>query len=288
MYRNISYLFLILLIQFSSSQLVWAQDYSFHRYFQSTITIDDPFIGDKLILSDIRTESPAVNGGDTWTTNPQLLFGKRITPDLQATIIGSYLHIQNPRQATQNGFDNWVIGLRYNVFQIPQTSTTFSIALNATLGGTGSRIVNATSTTSISPQILLGQGFLALPDCIKYLRPLGLFLEISPNIVTSNMTTNNITIGTAIEYSLPFLQEMIENFHVRLLDHLVPIVEFPFTICTQGSCHGRTTGTINPGLIFFNRCGQVGFEAIIPSNSYTGSKVGGVIQLHLFLDSILI
>jgi hypothetical protein len=275
-------LFFVLLISCKSA---WAEEYLDNHFFLSTIFINDPLVSDKLIVTNTRTESPAENGGDIWTTNPQILYGKTITKNLQISLTESYLHIQNPGQNTENGFDDLNVGARYNVFHHPQSI--FSIALNAAIGGSGSHIVNAASTTTISPEILFAQGFANISDHLKYLKPFSLFIAIAPAIVTSDYTVTSVNVGAAIEYNLPFLQQYIEHFNSPLVEHLVPIIEFPFNICTQGICDGKTTGTINPGLIAFNEYGQFGFEAMIPSNSDTGNKVGGVIQVHLYLDNLL-
>jgi hypothetical protein len=50
---------------------------------------------------------------------------------------------------------------------------------------------------------------------------------------------------------------------------------------------GRTTGTINPGIIWFGRYVQVGIEAVVPVNERSGKNVGVVGQLHFYLDDIL-
>ena len=47
-----------------------------------------------------------------------------------------------------------------------------------------------------------------------------------------------------------------------------------------------TTGTINPGLIWVGSYFQVGVEAIIPVNRDSGTGVGVLGQLHLYLDDI--
>ena len=47
-----------------------------------------------------------------------------------------------------------------------------------------------------------------------------------------------------------------------------------------------TTGTINPGVIWVGKYYQVGVEAMIPVNRQSGTGVGGIVQLHLFLDDI--
>jgi hypothetical protein len=48
----------------------------------------------------------------------------------------------------------------------------------------------------------------------------------------------------------------------------------------------RTTGTVNPGVIYVADKFQLGFEAIIPVNRASGDGVGVIGQLHLYLDDI--
>lgn len=47
-----------------------------------------------------------------------------------------------------------------------------------------------------------------------------------------------------------------------------------------------TTGTINPGVIWVGNYFQVGVEAIVPINRASGTGVGVLAQLHLYLDDI--
>ncbi len=56
--------------------------------------------------------------------------------------------------------------------------------------------------------------------------------------------------------------------------------------CLDRGCRGRTTGTINPGLIWFGRWGQLALESTIPVNSRSGNHVGILFQVHMYLDDI--
>jgi hypothetical protein len=47
-----------------------------------------------------------------------------------------------------------------------------------------------------------------------------------------------------------------------------------------------TTGTINPGAIWVGNTFQVGIEAWVPINRQSGTNVGVIAQLRLFLDDI--
>jgi hypothetical protein len=283
MHTTIRLLIILILIVISNSAL--PHGYIGKRFFPSAISQDEPFINDKIALPIFYTEGPGQNNQNIWTTNPKLEYAKTITHYFQASVTGSYLHINNPDGNTENGFDNWEIGVRYNLFLLPQTESIFSVALNSKIGGSGSHQVDSPQTT-ISPEVLFAQGLGPLPDALKFLKPIGFSISASPNITTSTSTVSSVSLGAAIEYDLPYLQQVVAHYNIPILDHLVPIVEFPFTVCTQGTCSGLTTGTIDPGIIVYGKYGQVATEAIIPANSKTGSKVGGVIQFYLYLDHV--
>jgi hypothetical protein len=268
------------------SEVAFSHGYLGERFFPSAIIEQEPFINDKVALPIFYSESPGAHGGEVWTTNPQLQYAKTITKNFQLSATGSYSHIHYPEGQAQNGFNNWQAGMRYNLFLYPHAQSMLSAGLNASIGGTGSHRVNAPSTTTLSPALLFAQGFGILPDSISWLRPLGLAVSLSPNLVTTNYAMNSVSWGGAIEYSLPYFNQFVGHVDSVVMDHLVPIIEFPFTTCTSNTCQGRTTGTIDPGIIVYNNYGQIGLEALIPSNHATGSKVGGVLQFYLYLENV--
>jgi hypothetical protein len=49
----------------------------------------------------------------------------------------------------------------------------------------------------------------------------------------------------------------------------------------------RTTGTLNPGLVYLADKYQLGVEAIIPVNRASGDNVGVIGNIHFFLEDIL-
>jgi hypothetical protein len=67
---------------------------------------------------------------------------------------------------------------------------------------------------------------------------------------------------------------------------MIPIVEFAMQTPLEGKLSGRTTGTINPGIIWFGRYVQIGLEAQIPVNERSGKNIGVLGQIHFFLDDI--
>ena len=69
-------------------------------------------------------------------------------------------------------------------------------------------------------------------------------------------------------------------------DALVPLVEFAFQTPTTPGFGQKTTGTINPGVIWAGQYSQLGIEALIPVNHQSGSTVGALAQVHFFLDDL--
>ena len=50
--------------------------------------------------------------------------------------------------------------------------------------------------------------------------------------------------------------------------------------------NNRTTGSVNPGIVYVADKVQIGAEAIIPINRVSGEGVGLLAQLNFFLDDI--
>ena len=74
----------------------------------------------------------------------------------------------------------------------------------------------------------------------------------------------------------------LKQFHCS-----VPITEFSFKTETSNfDRNERTTGTINPGLLYISDKYQLGVEAVIPINRASGEDVGVIANLHLFLEDI--
>ena len=67
---------------------------------------------------------------------------------------------------------------------------------------------------------------------------------------------------------------------------MIPLVELTFETPLEGQAKGKTTGTVNPGVIWAGKLFEVGVEAIIPINSWTGRNVGIRALLHFFLDDL--
>ena len=67
---------------------------------------------------------------------------------------------------------------------------------------------------------------------------------------------------------------------------MIPLVEVAVQIPVEGPQAGQSTGTVNPGVIWFGRYLQLGLELQIPINRESGMNVGVLAQLHFYLDDI--
>ena len=171
-------------------------------------------------------------------------------------------------------------------------------------GGTGEPAVGAEPFNTYAPTIWFGKGFGDLPDSAGWLRAFGLTGQVGYTIPSSSATvtidpdTGDVSIdnhpnflryGATLQYSMPYLKSSVVDLQLPdFLNHLIPIVEANFQT-PVGNAAGTgliTTGTVNPGVIWVGNYFQVAAEAIVPINRASGTGIGGMVQLHLYLDDI--
>jgi hypothetical protein len=68
---------------------------------------------------------------------------------------------------------------------------------------------------------------------------------------------------------------------------MIPLVEFAMETPVQGPQSGHTTGTINPGVIWFGRYLQLGPRAADPGEPGIRQERGPPRAAHFYLDDIL-
>jgi hypothetical protein len=99
--------------------------------------------------------------------------------------------------------------------------------------------------------------------------------------------------GLTFQYNLQYLQSYVRDIGLPApFNRMIPIVELPMQTSVQGA--SRTTGTVNPGIIWFGRYIQLGLEAVIPIHGNTidleseprQGSVGLLGQVHFYLDDI--
>jgi hypothetical protein len=247
------------------------------RVFPSTMSVDDPGVGDEANFQYGHQRVPGDNGDQSINTF-DVEYDKLITPRLAVSAGETYAMQNNPKT---RGFDNLDVGVKYLLYVNDAHEFMASVGLDAEIGGTGSRAI-ADNFSTLSPTIFAGKGMGDLPDSLAYLRPIALTGEAGPALTTGAGQPNAFNYGFTVQYSLPYLQQHVHDLGLpQPLSNIIPLVEVPLS-----RSQGQTTGTVNPGFIWINRYGQFGVEAQIPINRASGSHVGILVQAHIFFDDV--
>jgi hypothetical protein len=280
-----------------------------NRFFPATIGIDDPGVNDELSLPTVDSfktgDVPPVRQRDVSSE-----FSKRITEDFAVSFGTTYTFLGpiDPTAAGANGFQNLDTTFKYRVYRNPEHEFVMSVGLSVEWGGTGAENVGAETFNHYTPNVYFGKGLGDLPDSLSWIRPVAITGQVGYAIPERNFTTTfgtdpdtgNQTVdtqfhprvlnwGATIQYSMPYLKSAVIDLGLpEFIDHMIPLVEATLqtpvaNTLTSGT---MTTGTINPGVIWVGNTFQIAVEALIPINRQSGSNVGVIAQLHLYLDDI--
>jgi hypothetical protein len=214
----------------------------------------------------------------------------------------------DPTAAGANGFQNLDTTFKYRVFKNAEHEFVMSVGLSVEWGGTGAANVGAEPFNTYIPNIYFGKGLGDLPDTLSWIRPVAITGQVGYAIPGRNSTTTFsvdpdsgdisadtefhprvLNWGGTIQYSMPYLKSAVIDLGLpEFINHLIPLVEATMqtpvaNTLTSGT---MTTGTINPGVIWVSNKWQFGIEALIPINRQSGTNVGVIAQLHLYLDDI--
>jgi len=278
------------------------------RFFPATLATDDPFVADELSLPTVSylklrstDEAPPTKQIDLSAE-----FSKRLSPDLGISLGGTFTILDPDGGSAVTGFDNLEISAKYVFFKSPAHELLLALGLSWDVGGTGSKKVDAESFDTWTPQLFFGKGFGDLPDQLELMKPFavtGAFgLAVPSRVHTKTFETDedgnvdvkkplNPTVfqwGGSIQYNLQYLQSYVRDIGLPApINRMIPIVEFALETPLDGRNAGRTTGTINPGIIWFGRYFQLGIEAVIPVNRDVSKNIGALAQIHFYLDDIL-
>ncbi|HEX3483563.1 MAG TPA: hypothetical protein VHT51_00790 [Micropepsaceae bacterium] len=263
------------------------------RFFPATIATDDPFVADELALPTVGVVK---DEGGTKTITYAADFAKRITPDFAIEFGASYVQLRPPGGPDTDGFDNFSLGAKYSLDVDAAREMIFSVGIDADLGNTGARRIGAEDFTTISPALFFGKGFGDLAPSMSFLRAFAVTGSLGIGIPTKTRSPdgaggfedhpNTVQMSVALEYSIPYLQGQVRNVGLGApFDRMIPVVELALeTPFNRGG--GKTTGTINPGLLWAGQYIQLGAEAVIPWNRASGHSVGFLAQLHFYVDDV--
>jgi hypothetical protein len=285
----------------------WAHGFAGQRFFPTTLAIEDPFVSDELSFLIRHIKEPG-QGEEPPTVSTEIEgeYTKRLTPHLGLSLGGSFLHLDPDEGSTENGFSNLEVGAKYQLITSPRHEALLSLGLTAEVGGTGSRSVGADSFSTLSPSLFFGKGFGDLPETVPFLRPFALTGVLAANFPTRSATVTTqvdplsgalsqeverhpITLswGVTLQYNLQYLQAFVKDVGLGApFNRMIPLVELALDTCLNRGCGGQTSGTVNPGLIWFGKYLQLGVEAAVPINTRSGKNVGVLGLVHFFIDDM--
>jgi len=265
------------------------------RFFPATLTIDDPFVADEMSLPTVSTmKSQDPDSGVTTKENDYSIdIAKRLSRDVGMELGGTYKTFKGDDGSRLEGLDNFSAALLYQYYKNPAHEAVSSIKLDSDLGGTGNKQIGD-KFSAFTPSVLFGKGMGDLPDSLKYLKPVALTGIFGTTFPTHNMdedtgsTIPKVAVwGFTMQYSLQYLQSSVKDLGLKEpFSRLIPLVEMPMQTAWNGDQKGQTTGTVNPGLVWFGKYIQLSLEAQVPINAASGKGVGAIGQIHLYLDDI--
>jgi hypothetical protein len=292
----------------------WAHGLIGQRFFPATLAIDDPFVADELSLPTVSfMQFPSSPDGPAFRqTDISAEFSKRLSPNLGFSLGGDLTVLDPNHGKTQSGFDNMEVSLKYVFWKSAEHETLLSAGVSWDVGGTGSKKIGAESFETVTPQFFFGKGMGDLPDSLSMLKPLAITGALGIALPTrrynktytvsdegdegeggggveveKELNPKVAQWGFSVQYNLQYLQSFVRDVGLPApFSRMIPLVEVALETPVEGPESGQTTGTINPGAIWFGRYFQIGVEMQIPINRASGKGVGVLAQLHFYLDDI--
>ncbi len=287
---------LVLLLGLVMPASSWAHGFAGQRFFPTTFQVDDPFISDEFSILMNRAKAQ-----DAKTTEIDIDYSKRIVPNFGLEFHEAYLHQRANDGSSANGWDNLGVGAKWQFLTNAPHELILSVGTDFDIGGTGARQI-ADSFTTISPALFFGKGFGDLPASMGFLRPFAITGVVGPNFPTRSGNVSidpdtgekvvernpaTLTWAFSLQYSLMYLQSFVKDIGLgQPFKRMILVTEFPMETCMSADCKGQITGTVNPGVVWAGKFMEFGIAAQIPINSRSGSSVGILGLIHLYVDDL--
>jgi len=278
-------------ILLSTNSAALAHGFAGQRFFPATILTDDPFVADEMSIPQVTVNPPTPDGSRE--TDIDIDLSKRITPDTDVIIGDSWQRLKPTGLPAVTGLGALHTGAQYPLFGNGPHEALGLVGLNVTWAHTGRvQALGAPDFTTLSPTFDFGKGLGDLPRWLPYLRPFAITGNLGFDFPTKTESAGvpnptDFNYGFAFEYSFPYLQCCVKDIGLREpFNRLIPLVEVAFTTPINRVPATQTIGTIQPGVIWAGQYFQIGAEAILPVNHFTGHGYGGVVQFHIYLDDL--
>jgi hypothetical protein len=266
------------------------------RFFPATLATDDPCVADEMSLPTVSWSKTAdMPPASEWDISGEL--SKRITENFGVSIGETWTQIRQPNGLVTAGFQDLETTFQYQLLKDSSHELALMAGVVVDWGNTGANNSGlGTSYSTLTPTFYIGKGFGELPESVSWARPFAVTGQIGYQVPTSSFDFSQsvfipqqLVYGASLQYSFPYLKsEVIDLQLPDFFNHLIPIVEVDFTtpVANNFGNSNTTAASINPGVIWVGSYFQVGLEAVVPINRASGSGVGVLGQLHLYLDDM--
>ena len=268
------------------------------RFFPAMLATDDPCVADEMSSPTVQWNSANPNGREHDVGGD---FAKRITENFGITVSSTWTRVRPPADSgtvgpSAYGFQNLVTTAQFQVLKDAPSELALLAGAIFSWGNSGAAGVGAVPWSTITPTFYFGKGFGGLPDSAGFMRAFAVTGQVgyeipttSFDLVSGNPVPQNLVWGTSLQFSMPYLRSSVIDLGLPdFINHLIPIVEGQFAapVANKSGIDFVITGTVNPGVIWVGNYFQVGVEAIVPVNRASGTSIGAIAQLHLYLDDM--
>jgi hypothetical protein len=266
------------------------------RFLPATLITDDPCVADEISLPTVSWSKTADSPPATeWDFSGEI--SKRITENFGVSVGQTWTQLRQADGTLTSGFQNLETTFQYQILKDASHELAILSGLVVDWGNTGSTGSGfASRFSTVTPTLYFGKGLGDLPDSFSWIRAFAVTGQVGYQIPTNSFDfTQNVFIpqqlvyGASLQYSMPYLKSQVIDLQLPdFFNHLIPIIEVSLTTPVANNFGNpyTTTGTVNPGVIWVGSYFQVGLEAMIPINRESGSGVGVIGQLHLYLDDM--
>jgi len=266
------------------------------RFFPATLATDDPCVADEISMPTVSWSRTAdIPPAREWDLSGE--YSKRITDNFGISVGQTWTQIRQADGTLASGFQNLETTFQYQILKDPSRELAILSGLEIEWGRTGSTGADLADRFSTpTPTLYFGKGFGDLPDSFSWIRAFAVTGQVGYQVPTSSFDfiqnafiPQQLVYGASLQYSMPYLKSEIIDLQLPdFFNHLIPVVEVSLTtpIANNFGNPYTTTGTVNPGVIWVGSYFQVGLEAMIPINRESGSGIGVLGQLHLYLDDM--
>lgn len=257
------------------------------RLFPSTMTVEDTHDDDEVALPTIFYLKRGANGETPAGRDLDITaeFSRSLTADLTGSI-GTGRQWLKTQSETRTGWDNLDLTLKYRTILNEPNELLVSTGVIYGIGGTGAARVGAERFDTVEPLVTFGKGLGDLPHTLDWLRPLAVTGAAGFSVPTG-AGAKEVHYGLTLQYSLVYLDQHVDGSRVPAwAARLIPLIEFSAQSPFERSYGTRTIGTISPGATWNSDQYQFTVEALLPLNRASGSGVGIVAQIHVYLDDI--